>query len=385
MYFWDPFQGYAVGSGTPPSWGFPGGGSGTIRAFTDRGCFEDHRWFEFSGQELTAPAFPHPDAGATIWFAYRNNGFAPNGPIFQAWSASLTATPIRVINIKIENDGTLSLYVGGSPDKFFANSGGGTTPFYFDCNTWYYFQINLMVDYEVVGGQNFLRVKCEVISDGQTILGPAQGTSNFYVDTNFPSLDNSMIFVSFSQPNGGGTTGLAEPYGGSLVGFGTIGYPDNLWDLIIDVPGTDYGPLFPTIVITTAHGISTEAEIGGTLDLGAGSDNTGAVTSLIPKAFQYLGDGYDVTFLPITLTAVPFGSPNGSGFMGHATLRPNARRRVNQAVAEVANAPIDSFTRISQLVVENAQAPIDSFVRISQLVIELPFIPTVGGWIVKES
>lgn len=374
-----------VGSGTPPSWNFPGGGSGRVQ--NTLRAFEDHNWFSFTGQELTSPAFVHNDSAITVWFAYRNQGFAPNGPIFQCWSpAAGGGNPIRVFNAKMENDGTLSLYVGGSPDIFFANTGSGARPFSFQCNTWFYFQFNVKVDYVVVGSQNFLRATVDVILDNVLIISGAQGTSNFYVDTNFPGLDPSMAFVSWSQPNGSGPTGLAEPYVSTYLGIGTIGLPGNLWDIIIDAPGSGYGPLAPNIVVTTAHGVNTEAELGAIIDYDPMTmTGTGSVIRLFAQSSQYLGDGFDETDLPIVLTAVPFGTPNGSGFLGHATLVPSSFRRVNQAVVEPASAPINAFVRTPQIVIENSKHPLHTLIRASQLVIELPFTPVAqGGWVVKE-
>jgi len=378
MYIWDPFQGVAVGSGAPSGWSFPGGGSGTVEAFSNGGAFPSHNFFSFASQSLQSPNIIPPDAGLTVWFAYKNAGFSPNGPIFQVWGASALGPPnIRMLQVKIEADGTLSFYVGGSPDTLIANSGGGA--YAFPCGTWVYFQLNVSFDFITIGPTKFLRANAECISDGEIIISQTSAISNFYTDGSFASKSQAAIYVSWSQPNGSGQTQIGEPYVSGNVGFGTVAYPGNLWTIVLDAPGSGYHQ-----ATTTATVNAGDATLTVIVDENPASPTYTEILFILPAPASYLGNSYTSVAPGITITDTN-ASP-GTGASAHATLTPIVGWRENQNVIEVATQPSTANVRIPQIPIEWARHPTTANLRINQIVIELPIkrSATASGWIVKE-
>lgn len=395
MAYHDTISFAPAGGLLPPGLAFLVGGSGQIQAFANGGAFAPHNWLAFSGADLACtlnatsltPTF-------TAWFVWKNTGFGVAGPIFRTWGLSVTNQLIITGGIQVENDGTLSAFTAGSPNTVFWNSGGLNPPFFVQPTVWYYFQLSYKVGFDGSGsggiGGTFEITNFNLWADGILLANAEQGESNFLNDGSFTGFqasphvagDPGMSFIDFCQPNGSGDVGLGELFA-TIGASSSPSLPGGLWTVVIDSPGSLYGPLPPNITITTALGVTTVAEIRAVIDVGPGSGNTGAVISLFVAD---PGVGFIDLDLPINLTAVPFGTPNGSGFSGHATLVPEPPFiRVAQAVAEPGRAPIDAILHVPQLVVEHMFAPLDSFIHASQLVIELPFKKPAGsGWVVKE-
>lgn len=382
MLFNDPIAFAPVGGGLPSGFSFLGSGGGTIRAFSNHGAFSPHNWLTFSGSDLAAGLDTGPLVDTiTVWFAFKNQGFSMRGPIFRTWGYNTVGQRIITSELRAEPDSTLSIYVAGSPNVFIANTGGGAVPFFISSNVWFYFKLTITIDFDVLG---FLRVNYNNIwIDGTSVLS-GRGVSNFYTDQSFIGAvavpptpgDPGMNFIDFCQSNGSGEIGLGEVYATEGIAS-TASLPGNLWDLIIDDPGIDYGPLPPVINILRATGGSGNATLACTIDVGPGSGMTGKVLSIVPISAKFLGDGYVHADEPILLTATPFGTPNGSGFAGHATLVPDAFRRFNQLAVEKSTAPTDvAFNRFNQVVIEKARHPttndFPAFIRFAQIVIELP-------------
>ena len=375
LYYADPISFGAVGSNAGFS---PPFGSATVESYANGGAFSPHNWLSWSGQFLlTSWTLPLVN-GATWWFAWKFQGPICSGPIFETigYLADPVGQPTATFKLHLEGDNTLSLYVAGSPDTLFFNT-GGNAGFVAQSNVWYYFQVEITTGF-ASGPPYFLTNLVNIYIDGGLICSGVTGTSNFLVGPSplyvssggllgSPgSFDNGSCAMNaawFFQPNGSGNAGLTEVYVGGGTG-GVLAYPGNLWTLVIDNPGSDYGPLPPVINVS-----SGDAEVGATLTLTPPVTGTGPVTGLY---FDYQGDSYAAGGPNILLTATPFGTPNGSGFSGHATTTPLPHKRVSQMVVENANLPINSNIRISQMVVENAGRPTTSNLRISQMVIELP-------------
>lgn len=227
-FFSDPINGAALGPGTPAGFSFPAGGSSTVVA---NGPFPPDQWLEFSGQELDATLTTATlQKGITAWFAFQFLGYTAVGPIFQTWAYPVAGTQnIQTTILKVENDNTLSVYIGSSPNGFLWNSGTGTTPFYLQTGVWYFIQLDIQLGYSA-GTSGFLSINnYDVAVDGNFLIQGIAGNSNFFTDQSFVNAspmnpgNQGMNFVSFSQPNGSGLVGISEVYVGGYQT--TISYP----------------------------------------------------------------------------------------------------------------------------------------------------------------
>jgi hypothetical protein len=340
MYVWDPFQSVASGSGTPAGWTGPSFGSGLVEPYSGgafgEGAFTPHQWFAFDGNNLTTPTFT-PVANITVWFAWIGLGNSLNGTVMVTNSPKAGGgADINTCIMQIEHDNTISFYVGpGGPANFIANT--GSVGFSLHTGVWYYFQVNITLGLVTVGGIQFLSATVDLAVDGVLQITGRSATSNFFIDSNFVGDTPNVESISWSAVSGG-NNGLAEPYVGPSIGAGTVGFPGNLWQIIVDTPGTLYNP-----ADTTAAPSAGDADLAVTV-------TGGQVTAILPTTPHQLGDGYAIA-PGITITD---SSGSGSGATAHAILAPSPFRRVPQAVVEAATLPTTANVRVPQMVIEVA-------------------------------
>lgn len=341
MYVFDPFQGVAAGSGTPAGWSGPSFGTGTVEAFGSAGggAFSPHQWFSFSGNSLLTPAFG-PDAGVTVWFAWKSLGPTNNGVVLNLKSPASSGGDLTTFILQFEADNTLSLYVGpGGQANFIGNT--GATGHAFQAGVWYFIQINVVLDLQAVSATNFLRATASLFVDGERLINAVAQRSNFFTDANFAGGTPQVKQVAWFQSNGGGNNGLSESYVGPNIGISTVGFPGNLWQIIVDTPGTGY------------HQATTTATVGAgsaTLAVTVFPD-PGPVTAVLPAPTGQLGDSYVVA--PAVTITDSNGAP-GVGATAHAILAPSPFRRVPQAVIETAELSTTANVRVNQMVLEVA-------------------------------
>src|SRR4029077_13045407 len=105
-------------------------------------------------------------------------------------------------------------------------------------------------------------------------------TSNVFLATLFPASTPTNHAVAWFQGNGGGDAGLSEPYVSANIGVGTVGFPGNLWQIVVDTPGTLYNQA--TTSVAVGSGTATLAPVV----------TAGAVTAIVPTTPHELGDSY---------------------------------------------------------------------------------------------
>lgn len=335
MYVFDPFQGVAAGSGTPAGWSGPVFGAGTVETFASGGAFTPHQWFSFSGNSLTTPVYG-PDAGSTIWFAWKATGFSGSGQIMATLAPrNGGGVDIPALIVRVEPDQTISLYVGpgGSSTNLMGNTGSAGRSF--PAGVWFYIQINVSLSLQTVGGLHFLKATADLFVDGVLILNNVSAVSGTFMDTDFAGLTPENHAVAWFQ-GGDANSGLGEPYVGPNIGAGVNGFPGNLWEVTVTAPGVGY----------TA---ATAAVGAGNADLAA-IVSGGNVASVIAAGPNNLGNGYAVA--PSVVIA-----GDGVGATAVASLAPTPFRRVAQAVIEPATLPTTANIRVSQLLIEVATLP----------------------------
>ena len=349
-------------------------GSALVKAYSPGGAFSPHNWLEWNGQFLEIALLTGtPLRSSTFWFAWKFEGPFCAGPIFQTMASEApSGNAVTTAQLVIENDNTLSCYVGGSPNGLAFNSGQGSNPFYVQSNVWYYFQVGITVSF-AAGAPYSLQSTFNVFVDSLNLCTNAQATSNFWVGPtppftsggSFVNGEPGFTAIEWLSPNGSGKSGLAEFYAGGLQT--SVAFPGNLWTLVVTNPGSGYL-------------IGDTASISGDANIGINLNGTGGIASLYPMAPGYLGDSYPNSPPTINIT---INTSTGSGFTGYATVAPNPNKRISQMAVENAGLPTNSNLRINQMAAEIAGRPSPNL-RISQMVIELPFTNIPGGWILKE-
>ena len=337
MYVFDPFQGVAAGSGTPAGWSGPSFGSGTVETYATApgGPFTPHQWFSFSGNLLETPVYG-PDAGSTIWFAWRGLGSSNQGQIMSAQAPrNGGGNDIPAFLVQFEDDQTISLYVGPvSGANLMGNTGSiGRS---FPAGVWFYLQINVALSLQTVSGVQRLKATADLFVDGVLLLSNVSAVSDTFINTDFASSTPEIHQIAWFQGNGSGDAGLAEPYVGPSLGAGVGGFPGNLWEVTVTDPGAGY----------TA---ATAAVGAGNADLAAVVTG-GGVTSVVAAAPNYFGSGYG-SAPTVTIAG------DGVGATATASLAPSPFRRVAQAAMELAALPTTANLRVPQLLIEVATLP----------------------------
>jgi hypothetical protein len=343
FYIWDPFQGVAVGSGTPSGWSGPSFGTGVVEAFSSGGAFTPHQWFSFSGNSLLSPTIT-PIASLTIWFAWNGTGYTNQGQFLLGNCQPASGADISAFGLAYEDDSTLSLYVGPLPSggsvaspNLMGNTGtiaGASYP----AGVWYFLQVNIAISLTMVGGVNKLTATGDLFVDGVRVLNGVSAISNTYIDADFLSDIPLIHQLAWSQANGSGRSGFGEVYVADNVGSGVAGFPGNLWDFDITDGGTGYNPA--TTTVTVGAGDATLTPV----------ITAGVVTGILPTAPNQLGDSYLIA-PSITITD---SSGDGSGATALANLAPTPFRRVPQAPMEVGQLPTNANLRVPQMVIEVA-------------------------------
>lgn len=351
----DPFQGLPAGTTSlPNNWQYLiSGGSLTVRPYSAGGPASPHNWCSFNAQALATPgglsAFTSTAMSVVFFSRFTGNGFL--GPFMNVYSTSAeTGEPVIVGVVWQEADGTISVYVAGSPNLLICNSGSfpAAVPIG-PVGIWTYFQINLQ--FAVDPDTGLIEITAEIGINCVPVAGAATLKSNFIYGADlYP-----QAFTQVSWQSGDGITqDLAEPF---VMGFSAIPtYPQGVWTVATDAPGSGYDA--STTEVTASGG-------GGAGFAGSVAVNdSGGITAI------YFLPGSGFATVP-DLTITDLGDPPGSGATATAALEPKPLARISQAVIELGTEQSTANVRIPQAVVETGILPGTARVRIAQMVIEL--------------
>ena len=357
----DPFQGVLPGSGLPAGWVAPNGASVTVEPFSAGGPVTPHNWCQFVGEPI---ATANPGIGSwqetqvSINFFCRIRGNGTFGKFAAAYGTSLVnGQQLELAEIVQEGDGTISVYVAGSPNLLVCNS--GSYPFAIPVGplgVWTYLQINLVTGPDATSG--LYNLQAAILANGEEVA-TGFNTSNFFTSSEInpggsPPIGPPPTINQVGWNSGFGVSqDLGEPY--VLPYSSSAVYPGGIWAIEVTNGGSDYQPTTTTATISGGSGSGSAAVPVVT---------AGAVTAIL----FYPGSGYTGTPPVVTITD---SSGHGSGATAVATLEPPSIVRISQAPLEIAILPTPANVRVSQAVVELSELPSTARVRIAQAVIEI--------------
>lgn len=196
----EPFDGMALGPGTPAGWTFSfGGGTVFAHATPPGGAFPAHQWYRatLSGGSLGTPDFLGGGLGPidiTCWFGWRDYRGSATGPIFPEFilylplpgynAAAPFSQPDKILpffKMRGEQDGSITLLTVNGVIAGTYNTGAIGTDKFYSFYEWYFTQLNITL---ALDGGNFIQVDVKLNIEGETV---AQGTQTTTV--NVASLD----------------------------------------------------------------------------------------------------------------------------------------------------------------------------------------------------
>jgi hypothetical protein len=354
----DPFQSVAAGTTVlPNNWEFIIGfeSAFSVQPYSAGGPATPHNWCSFIAEALATPAAAFTETAMSINFFSRFTGNGFVGPFMNVYSiSSLTGLPVIVAVLYQEGDGTISVYVGGSPDLLVCNSGNfpAAVPIG-PVGVWTYFQINLQLG--VDGDTQLIEITAEIGINGVSVAEGGPIKSNYTHGTDlYP-----IAFTQVSWASGyGKTQDLAEPF---LMGFSPIPtYPGGVWTVTVADQGTGYHADSTVVTVTGGGGSGFSGTIG--------TNESGEITAV----YFLPGSGYLTN--PTAVDIVDSGTPPGTGAVATAAIEPAPVVRIPQAVVELGAEQTTAKVRIPQAAVETGILPTTAKVRIAQMVIELATI-----------